>query len=120
MKNPLQALLGAGLLPKTDFDSESRYHGSEVRTLPGPKGEPVAYLARRFPPSPDLYTTASVATIAGADRLDRISARLLGNAERFWQLADVNGALWPTDLEAEGAKVRTTLPAGVKPSEDAS
>src|SRR4051794_18652947 len=113
MKNPLQALFGVGLLPKTDFPPDSRYHGITVKTLPGSDGEPVAYLARRFPPAPERFQTLSVYRVAGGDRLDRISAHLLGDAEHFWHLCDINGVIWPDDLEVEGTRVHLTLPADV-------
>ena len=41
MSNPIEALFGAGLLPKTDFPPESRYHGIAVaHASPGPTARP--------------------------------------------------------------------------------
>lgn len=118
MKNPLQALFAAGLLPKTDFPPESRYHGIAVKTLAGPDGEAIAYLARRLPPAPERFETLSVHRVRAGDRLDRMAAALAGDAERFWFLCDVNGAIWPEELEEEGRLVRTTLPADVPAPKD--
>ena len=64
MSNMLEALFGAGALPKTDFPPESRYHGVAVRTLIGPEGVQVAYLARRFCPDPARFATLSVHRVA--------------------------------------------------------
>jgi hypothetical protein len=117
MTNPLEALFGAGLLPKTDFPPQSRYHGIGVRVLEPapdrPDDEPVAYLARRWVPSPERFATLSAYRTVEGERLDRIAARLVGDSEAFWQLCDANGVVWPTDLEQPETVVRTTLPADV-------
>jgi hypothetical protein len=113
MSNLLETLFGAGLLPKTDFPPGSRYHGSAVRTRPGPDGAPVAYLARRFCPDPARFATLSIHRVGAGERLDQIAARLIGDPEQFWALCDANGAVWPQELEAEGRRVRVTLPIDV-------
>lgn len=117
MSNPLEALFGAGLLPKTDFPAESRYHGIGVRVITGADGAPVAYLARRWVPAPDRFATLSMTRTLEGDRLDRISTRLIGDPEQYWQLCDANGVLWPEDLEAPETPVRHTLPVDVPPPE---
>lgn len=111
MSNPLEALFGAGLLPKTDFPPESRYHGIDVRLLTTPDGTGIAYLARRFAPDPERFATLSVHVVVQGERLDRMAARLIGDPEQFWSLCDSNGAIWPEELEAPEARVRVTLPA---------
>ena len=119
MSNPLEALFGAGLLPKTDFPPESRYHGAEVRTPTGADGAPVAYLARRFCPSPERFATLSVHRLPQGQRLDQTAAALIGDPEQFWVLCDANGAVWPEELEGEDVRVRLTLPVDVpKPEEN--
>ena len=117
MSNPIEALFGAGLLPKTDFLPESRYHGSDVRTLTGSDGAPIAYLARRLAPSPERFATLGVHRVAEGERLDLIAAKLIGDPERFWSLCDANGAIWPDELEQAEAVVRHTLPIDVPPPE---
>lgn len=119
MSNLLESLFGAGLLPKTDFPPRSRYHGSEVRTRPGPDGAPVACLARRFCPDPARFATLSVHRVGAGERLDQTAAGLLGDPEQFWALCDANGAVWPQELEVDGSRVRVTLPIDVPaPKED--
>jgi len=118
MSNPIEALFGAGLLPKTDFPPESRYHGNAVRILAGKDGAPVAYLARRFAPSPERFATLAVHRVVEGDRLDRIAARLTGSSEQFWMLCDANGAIWPEELEVPEARIRQTLPLDVPGPEE--
>lgn len=118
MSNPIEALFGADLLPKTDFPPESRYHGNAVRKLIGPDGTPIAFLARRLVPSPERFATLGVHRVAEGERLDLIAARLTGNPEQFWMLCDSNGAIWPDELEASEARIRQTLPVDVPGPEE--
>jgi hypothetical protein len=118
MADTLEALFGAGLLPKTDFPPESRYHGSELRTFTEPGGLTVTYLARRFVPDPERFRTLSVHIVAQGDRLDLTAARLLGDAEQYWRLCDSEGAIWPEELEAAESRVRITLPIDVPGAEE--
>jgi hypothetical protein len=114
MADRLSALFGAGVLPKTDFPPESRYHGSEVRSLTAPDGTGIVYLARRFVPEPERFRTLSVHVVAQGERLDLTAARLIGDPEQYWRLCDSNGTIWPEELEAPEAVVRITLPADVQ------
>ncbi|WP_380874670.1 hypothetical protein ACFB49_00520 [Sphingomonas sp. DBB INV C78] len=118
MSNPIEALFGAGLLPRTDFPPESRYHGVPVRTIAGPDGRQIAYLARRFSPDPDRFATLSVQIVPEGQRLDQAAARLIGDPEQFWALCDANGAIWPEELEVADGRIRVTLPADVPAPED--
>ena len=107
----LEDLFGAGLLPNTDFPPESRYHESETRLYQQADGRSVAYLARRFVPSPDAHVTVSTYRMRQGDRLDRVAANLTGNPEQYWLLCDANGAIWPSELEEPEAAIRITRPA---------
>jgi hypothetical protein len=118
MSNPIEALFGAGLLPKTDFPPESRYHGNKVRAMAGPDGEAVAFLARRLVPSPERFATLAVHRVVEGERLDRIAARLTGSPEQFWMLCDANGAIWADELEVPEARIRQTLPVDVPGPEE--
>ncbi|HYE29043.1 MAG TPA: hypothetical protein VEA61_12545 [Allosphingosinicella sp.] len=113
MADTLEALFGAGLLPKTDFPPESRYHNIGVRVFTSPDGMQVPYLAPRVVPDPDRYGTLSVHVVSQGERLDQIAARTLGNPELHWRLCDANGAIWPDELEVSETRVRITLPADV-------
>jgi len=117
-KNPIQALFEAGIVEKTDFPPESRYHGVPTAILEGPDGQPVAYLKRRFAPDPQSFATLRHRRVVQGERLDQIAAAEVGNPEAFWLLADANGALWAEELEEPGTRVRITLPAGVPGSDE--
>lgn len=92
------------------FDTTSRYHDLETATLTLPDGRQVRYVRRRFLPplaSGPVYVEHSVAE---GERLDHITARYLGDPERFWQLADINNAMRPEALVEEiGRKLHVSL-----------
>jgi hypothetical protein len=50
MKNPIQAMLEAGVIERTDFPPESRYHGVPITQAVGRDGLPVTCLKRRLSP----------------------------------------------------------------------
>jgi len=113
MTNPIEALFGAGMLPRTDFPPNSRYHGAGLRVAKGCNGEPVPHLARRFIPAAERFQTTGEVRVRQGERLDQLAHRLLGDPEAFWRLCDANGAIWPEELEAEGTRIRVTLPVDV-------
>ena len=118
-KNPIQAMLEAGIVEATDFPADSRYHGLPRRNFVSADGRIVPYLSRRFVPPPDVFATLSYRVIAEGERLDLIAAEASGNPEMFWQLCDANRAIWAEELEETGREVRLTLPEGVPgPGED--
>lgn len=119
MKNPIQAMLEAGVVEATDFQPDSRYHGVPTRVWVAPDGRQVPYVARRFSPPPENFATLGYRRIAEGDRLDRIAAETLGNPEAFWLLCDANRAVWPEELEETGGELRLTLPEGVPGAEEA-
>ncbi len=106
-------MLQAGVVEATDFPPDSRYHGIPVRVWTAPDGRQITYLARRFAPPPEAFATQGYRRIAQGDRLDRISARTIGNPEAFWMHCDSNRAIWPEELEQTGRELRLTLPEGV-------
>lgn len=113
MSNPLEAFFDAGLLQKTAFPPESRYHGIAIKSLAGPDGVPVPYLARRPVPAPERFADLSEHRVKQGERLDRIAATQIGDPTQFWQLCDANGTIKPEELEVPGARIRITLPADV-------
>lgn len=113
MKNPIQAMLQAGVVERTDFPPESRYHGIPTRQVTGPDGVTRTYLARRFAPDPDSFHTQRLRRTKQGERLDQIAAAEIGDPLAFWMLCDANGSLWAEELEATGTPVRITLPQGV-------
>jgi hypothetical protein len=94
------------------FDATSRYFGLDNATLTAADGRVIVYKRRRFlPPANQMQTVAEV-LVAPGDRLDLIAARLLGDPEQFWRIADANNALDPAALVARpGRTLRVALPS---------
>jgi len=102
------------------FPETSRYHGIEITTRENPAGRVVAYLRRRFVPSPARFSVLQEHIVSQGDRLDNVTAQYLGDPEQFWRIADANNAMLPDDLTAEmGRRLRITLPEGIPGLEDA-
>lgn len=119
MNDPLKALLDAGVLNISKFPENSRYHGVSITTLKLSNQEPIAYLKRRFVPSPERFTVIQEHTVVEGDRVDNLSAQYLGDAELYWRLCDANGVMRPDELtETAGDKIAITLPKGVPGASD--
>ena len=100
------------------FPPSSRYHDIDVVTLEQADGHTVAYLRRRFVPSPDAFALLREHVVRDGERLDQIAALYLGDPEQFWRIADANGAIAPEALtDVAGERLRITLPAGVPGTE---
>jgi len=114
MNDPIQNLLGLGALKANPFPPNSRYASVQTATLETPDGQTVVYLRRRFVPSPEAFATLQQVTVTQGDRVDTLAARLIGDPELFWQLADANRAMQPEGLTAApGRSLRLTLPQGI-------
>jgi hypothetical protein len=93
------------------FETNSRYARIAVAGYVTPSGETVAYVRRRFLPEGSTLPTLTEVTIVENDRLDRITARTLGDPEAFWRVADANNSMNPEDLTAEpGRIIRIPIP----------
>lgn len=97
------------------FPPNSRYHGTQTKTHTASDGRAVAYLARRFVPSPDRLSLLQEHVVAEDDRLDLIAASTLGDPLLYWRIADANNAMRPAALtETLGRRLRITLPEGIQ------
>ena len=96
------------------FDHNSRYWRIDTLEWTSPDGRVVQYKARRFCPQGESLPTLGEVRVRPADRLDRITARTLGRPEFFWQIADANDSLDPSDLVVPGValKIPTPQPGG--------
>lgn len=96
------------------FPPTSRYHTTPISKLTTNDGREVAYLRRRFVPSPVRFTTITEHLVTDGERLDQITALHLGDPESFWRICDANGAIRPDELvEVGGRRLRITLPEGL-------
>jgi hypothetical protein len=91
----------------------SRYATVGTATLTLPDGTTVPYLLRRFVPPPERYSTVGEHRVGDGERLDVITAQLLGDPTQFWRLCDANLAMRPVELEQPDRVLRVTLPEGI-------
>jgi len=95
------------------FDPRSRYYTLNRATLTLPDGREVRYVSRRFLPDAGTCQVVGSVAVTQGDRLDLLTARTLGDPEKFWYLCDANSAMSPFDLvgdDAVGNLLRVPLP----------
>jgi hypothetical protein len=78
----------------------SRYARVPILIRQDEAGRDVAYLGRRFAPQPPS-TSLGVITVAEKDRIDRLTARAIGDPTQYWRVADANAALDAVTLTDE-------------------
>jgi nucleoid-associated protein YgaU len=118
--DPVQAFLQANALVTPLFPPTSRYHGIAAAQLTLPDGTTIAYLRRRFVPSPENFALLQEHVVAAGDRLDNLAGRYLGDALQYWRICDANRAMRPDNLTATaGRRLRITLPEGIARVTDA-
>jgi len=103
MADQLQQLLASGMLPSASLPPTSRYVGVGTGVFRH-DGVDSAYYLRRFCPQP-IDAPIAHRVVAG-ERLDTIAARLLGDAEFWWRIADANASMAPAQLEEPGTALR--------------
>ena len=117
--DPLQALLGAGLVPSVAFPPNSRYANVGITTWmppagPGDTEEPIAFLRRRLVPKPERFALLYSYACVEGDRRDLVAAQQLSDPELWWRLADANGVIDPPTLTTPvGRLVRITAEADI-------
>jgi hypothetical protein len=93
------------------FEPASRYYEIEEAMVRLPDGRVATYKRRRRIPPPASFQTLAVVKVSQGDRLDVITARLLGDPEQFWRVCDANADLDPFQLTAEiGRALRVPVP----------
>ncbi|MEX3935881.1 hypothetical protein AB4Y32_29505 [Paraburkholderia phymatum] len=97
MSDLLTALLDAGTLPATGYDTSSRYYGLPVLETTAANGVVIRYVKRRFIPDAALFPTLTVHQVQQGDRIDVLAARYLGDPLLYWRVADANLAVRPDD-----------------------
>jgi hypothetical protein len=92
----------------------SRYYSVETTTLTTADGQELPYLRCRFLPPSSHFALLREHVVLGGERLDRIAAQEIGDAEMFWRLCDANDAMQPDELTTVvGHRLRVTLPDGI-------
>ncbi len=97
------------------FPVTSRYYNIGTASVDLPDGRTVVYLRRRFKPYNQATIVLAEHIVVQGNRLDRITARYLGDPEQFWRVCDVNNAMQPeqlTDDSAIGRSLMIPLPQG--------
>jgi nucleoid-associated protein YgaU len=114
MTTPIQPITGTAPLSATAFPATSRYNGVPIVTLTTAGNRTIPYLQRRILPSPNSFALLQWYTVTQGERLDNITARVLGDPEQYWRICDANGAMRPEDLtDRVGRALRITLPQGI-------
>jgi hypothetical protein len=118
MTDPLKTLdsiLQGGSVGTQQFAPNSRYYGTPATTMVMPDGRMVSYVARRFVPQPEAFSTLQTYRVMQNDRLDSIAAKYFGDPQLYWRICDANRAIRPAELtETIGNELRITLPAGIQ------
>jgi hypothetical protein len=97
------------------FDPTSRYAKLAVKTLPatGPDGpaRELRYVERRFLPAAGAGPALVQHRVVQGERLDRLTAKYLGDPAQFWRVADANTTLRPEELTDQiGGTITIALP----------
>ena len=87
------------------FVTTSRYYYLETANHTTEDGRAVAYKRRRFLPRGETMLTLAEVVVTNGDRLDRITARTIGNPQHFWRICDRENAMNPRDVLAEAGDV---------------
>jgi hypothetical protein len=110
----LDSVLNPDTVSVPRFPPTSRYAAIPTTTVTGPDGREITYLRRRFVPPPERFAVVREYAVEQGDRLDRLAATHVGDAELFWRLCDANGVLRPDELtDTVGRRIRITLPEGI-------
>ncbi len=80
------------------FEPTSRYYALPTARWTLPDGRVVTYKRRRFVPDGTTLPLLGEVAPAPGERLDLLTARVLGDPEQFWRIADANDAMQPADL----------------------
>src|SRR5689334_13091575 len=95
------------------FASTSRYQSLASKPLlfTTPEGRHIPYVPRRFLPPDTQAVLPQTVSARRTERLDNLAARVLGDSEQFWRLADVNSGMNPfTLLDETDARLNVPSP----------
>lgn len=93
------------------FETTSRYYALETTTFVNEDGTQVSYKKRRFLPEGRNMPLLTEIKPQQGERLDLLTARLLGDPEQFWRICDANNVNNPKELaEDESRFVKIPIP----------
>jgi hypothetical protein len=94
------------------FEPTSRYYQVEDASIKTKdEGAYVTYKRRRFLPDWSKMILLQELKVNEGDRLDTISARVVGDTEQFWRICDANDAMHPLELTSElGRSIKIARP----------
>ncbi len=111
----VQMLIEAGAFPDDTFAPNSRYHGVAIARLRRRPDDPgVPYVLRRFIPQQRDIGIAGAFLVRSGERPDTLAAKLLGDPELQWRIADANVVTDPFELtDTPGVRLRAPRPRGL-------
>lgn len=89
----------------------SRYRGLTPYEAAAPDGSVRPTVPARFRP-PVPAGTPYFHTVVAGETIESLAHRYLGSSEAWWQIADANPAVFPTELRPGGTLV---IPTGAEP-----
>ena|SRR5688572_307030 len=96
------------------FDAKSRYapiEEAQFTVSDGDRERVVRYKRRRFIPEQSQQVVLTEHLVKQGERLDNLTAQLLGDPTQFWRICDANGVFDPNELTDEvGQRIRIVLP----------
>ena len=93
------------------FSANSRYEYLATATYEDSDGKVIAYARRRFLPRGDRMPVLTEVEITEGDRLDLITARVLGDPEQYWRICDANNSMNPAQITDEiGQRIVVPIP----------
>lgn len=98
------------------FEPTSRYADCATKTItvtdPDGTTRESRYVERRFVPPAGAAPTLVDYNVKQGDRLDRVTAKYLGDPTQYWRVADANEAMRPEELTDEpGSRIIIALPS---------
>lgn len=95
------------------FEPNSRYYSVEDASLETRDGSKIAYKKRRFLPDWSKMAVIQEIKVNEGDRLDIISARVIGDPEQFWRICDANNIMHPLEITSDiGRSIKVARPWG--------
>jgi hypothetical protein len=113
MSDPYDRVLD-GIPGSHPYSRDSRYHNAEIGVHTRPDGTEVRYVKRRLlPPLNGSPDESAPHTVSSGERPDHLGQRYFGDPGQWWQIADANPVLDPSELTAEpGRRIEIPLPGG--------